>query len=63
MAVQNVEADPTWKAIALSFRHLSQRELAGFAESHWKHGWKWTTIIADMHMYMAYLLQRFQNVS
>lgn len=56
---QEYEADPIWKDVPPSFRHLTPRELATFPDSTWKHGWKWTTVITDMQMYMHYLMQRF----
>lgn len=56
---QVYEPDPIWKDVAPSFRHLTARELATFPGSHWTHGWKWTTVVTDMQMYMKYLLHRF----
>jgi hypothetical protein len=60
--LQEYEADPIWKDLPPSFRHLTPRELATFPGSTWKHGWKWTTVITDMQMYMHYLMQRFVQV-
>ena len=60
--LQEYEADPNWKDVPPSFRHLTPRELATFPDSTWKHGWKWTTVITDMQMYMHYLMQRFIQV-
>ena len=62
MTVQVYEPDPIWKDVAPSFRHLTARELATFPGSHWTHGWKWTTVVTDMQMYMKYLLHRFVQV-
>ncbi|KAL3153224.1 hypothetical protein ABBQ38_011974 [Trebouxia sp. C0009 RCD-2024] len=56
---QHQEPDPFWKDVAPSFRHLTARELASFSNPAWIHGWKWTTIIVDMPMYMTFLLEAF----
>ena len=62
VVIQEYKADPIWKDVAPSFRHLTARELATFPTSDWKHGWKWTTVITDMQMYMKYLMRRFVQV-
>lgn len=59
---QHQEPDPFWKEVAPSFRYLTARELASFSDSTWVHGWKWTTVIVDMPIYMEYLLQSFLQV-
>ena len=60
--LQHQEPDPFWKEVAPSFRNLTARELASFSDPTWVHGWKWTTVIVDMPIYMAFLLQSFLQV-
>ena len=62
MVLQHQEPDPFWKNIVPSFRHLTANELSSFADTTWVHGWKWTTVIVDMPMYMKYLLKQFLQV-
>lgn len=60
--MQHQEPDPIWRDVVPSFRYLTERELASFSDPTWVHGWKWTTVIVDMPMYMKVLLQSFLQV-
>ena len=60
--MQHQEPDPFWKNLVPDFRHLTKQELASFSDPLWVHGWKWTTVIVDMPMYMQFLMTCFLKV-